>query len=443
MKKYRKYILLAVVLIILPLLMITIFGSTDKEAKAIVAEPVPQEKPAESITRKKEILPENPHLVSLLSEYEQTIKKIMKRTGIPGAAVAIVKDTSIIYMKGFGLKTLGTSDSVDVNTVFRLGSVSKCFASVLTGIMAHEGVVSWQDPVIQYLPDFALKSEENTELLNLEHVLSHTTGLPYHTYTNWIEEGTDLPTLLHQLRDVNLIGKPGKVYAYQNVAYSIIGEVLHSATGKPYNDLMEEKVFGPLGMANASLTYEEIMENGNVAKPHLTRRRKWRTVPITSKYYNAAPAGGINASITDMAQWLNALLGNRPDVVTTETLEKIYTPFVDARSKNRSYRRVGRIKDAHYGLGWRIINFTDNTLVYHGGYVNGYRSEVALDYQDKIAICILTNAPGDVADEGIPEFLKLYNSKKDSIRMWQNQRYPLLAYLHEEHIDKSFVQSQN
>lgn len=420
-KGYKKYILLTTVFIALPFI-IGFYGSAEEQPDIVVSEPIEKE---------PEKLPENPYITALLSEYEQTLIKIMTRTGIPGAAVAIVKDTSVIYLKGLGVKTIGSSDSVDVNTVFRIGSVSKCFASVLTGIMVHEKMLSWEDPVIQFVPDFALKSEENTELLNIKHVLSHTTGLPYHTYTNYIEEGTDLPTMLHQLREINLIGKPGKVYSYQNVAYSVIGEVLHNVSGKSYNELMKEKVFMPLGMRNASLTYEEIMQSENVAKPHLTRRRKWRTVPISDKYYNAAPAGGINASISDMAHWLNALLGNRPDVISEETLKKIYTPVVEARSKNRSYRRVAPIKDAYYALGWRILNFPEDTLVYHGGYVNGFRSEVALYYHDKIAICILANAPGDVADEGIPEFFKLYMEMREAIRTWENNPTPLLAQAEE------------
>lgn len=419
-KRYKKYILLSIVLILLPFI-IGFYGSAEKHPEVIIT-------PSKEVPKE---LPENPHVTALLAEYEEVMNKIMRRTGIPGAAIAIVKDTSVIYLKGFGVRTIGSMDSVDSNTIFRIGSVSKCFASVLSGIMVHEGAISWDDPVIQYLPDFALKSEENTELLNIQHVLSHTTGLPYHTYTSSVEDGIDLHTMLHQLRDVNLIGKPGKLYSYQNVAYSIIEEVLQNATGKPYNTLMKEKVFMPLGMENASLTYKEIIANQNVARPHLTRRRKWRTVPISDKYYNVAPAGGINASITDMAHWLNALLGNRPDVITEETLTKLYTPVVNARSKNRSYRKVGQIKDTYYGLGWRILNFADDTLIYHGGYVNGYRSEVALNYHDKIAICILANAPGDVADDGIPEFMQLYLEKRDSIQNWENIHYPLLAAIEE------------
>lgn len=409
-KGNKKFILLTVVLIVLPFLVISFYNDSDLSKESSKR----QQHASTPLHHHPEKSHLAPYLTGVVQEYEGIIQKLMRSSGTPGAAVAIVKDSSIIFIKGFGLKRLGSNDSIDVNTVFRIGSVSKCFASVLTGIMVHEGALFWNDPVIQYVPDFALKSEENTELLNIRHVLSHTTGLPYHTFTNAVEEGTDFQTMLYELRGVNLIGKPGKVYSYQNVAYSLIGEVLQNATGKSYNDLVKDKIFTPLGMQHASLTYKEIMQNPDVAFPHLVRRRKWKTIPITKRYYNVAPAGGINASITDMAYWLKALLGNRPDVISEQTLKEVFTPVVNARSKNRSYRSVGKLEHTSYALGWRVLNYASDTIVYHGGYVNGYRSEVAINRRDKIAICILANSPGNVADHGIPEFLKLYLSRRDS-----------------------------
>ena len=375
--------------------------------------------------------PANPYVAALLKDYEASVNELMKYSGIPGAAIAIVKDSSIIYLKGFGVKMIGKKDSVDYNTVFRIGSVSKCFASVLTGILVQDGILSWNDPIIHHLPDFALKSEEHTELLTVKHVLSHTTGLPYHTFTTAVEDGTDLHTMIKKLRDIKLFGKPGEIYSYQNVAYSVIDEVMHAATDKTYQDLIQEKIFHPLHMKNASVTYDGIIQNGNIAQPHLMRRRTWYPIPVSDKYYNVAPAGGVNASALDMAHWMTALLGNRQDVIKSKTLQEIFKPLVSANSKNRSYRMIGALKGTYYGLGWRILHFPHDTLVYHGGYVNGFRSEVAIHTQDKIAICILSNAPGDVADKGIPLFFQLYNERKDVIKNWEANPQPILAWLPE------------
>jgi len=236
-----------------------------------------------------------------------------------------------------------------------------------------------------------------------------------------VEEGISLDSMLSWLKKINLVSKVGESYSYQNVAYSVIAPVMQKATGKTYESLMQEKVFGPLQMKTASIDYASIMQNPNVASPHLRRSRQWKSVKITDTYYNVAPAGGINASISDMAQWMIALLGNRENVITKTTLQQLYTPEVKARSKNRNYGRMHRLSDSFYGLGWRILYYPNDTLIYHGGYVNGYRSEVALNPKDKIAVCILANAPGELADNGIPLFFDLFNTRRDTINSWEEK----------------------
>lgn len=366
------------------------------------------------------VLPPNPYVDDLVGTYDHMMRELMHDTGIPGASVAIIRDTAVIFQQGYGVKSVGGTDSVDQRTVFRIGSVSKCFAATLTAILVEENVLDWDDPVIKYLPDFQLKSPEYTRQLTIRHLLSHTTGLPYHTYTTLVEDGMELPEMIARLKDVN-DGPVGKLYSYQNVAFSIIGEVIHVATGKTYEQMLEEKIFRPLAMREASASYEGILYHPNVAHPHLRRHRQWKEIAISDKYYNVAPAGGVNASIRDMTQWMQAMLGNRPYVISRASLDTLYKPFVRSASRNRAYRRIGRIKKNYYGLGWRILQFPDDTLIYHGGYVNGYRSEVAIYPKDRIAICILANAPGDVTDTGIPMFMDLYLERRDSIQWWDRQ----------------------
>ena len=384
----------------------------------------PVQKPEVDPEPIKPALP-NPYVQKLLVDYEEKMVDLLNKTKTPGLAIAIVQDSTILLLKGYGVREVGSEDSVNVHTVFRLASVSKCFAPLLTGLLVEDSLLAWDDFVVKHLPDFKLKSQLGTDSLKLIHVLSHTTGLPYHTYTTLVEDGMPLPQMLKELQNVSLVAKPGELYSYQNVAYSIIGEVIRSRTGRRYQRLMDEKIFAPLKMQNASMTYDEIMKNGNVAKPHLHWRKGWKATTISDTYYNVGPAGGVNASIADMAQWLKAMLGTKEDFVREETLDRIFTPVVKAKSKNRYFRKwVGR-SDSHYALGWRVLNFKNDTLLYHGGYVRGYRSEVAIDRRSRIAICVLSNGPGRAVDNSVPMFFNLMYNRRDSILYWQNKQLVL------------------
>jgi beta-lactamase class C len=412
----RKYFILAgIVLMLLPLLLVKYFFFNTAS---------PQ--PIKLFNKNRKVEP-NPHVTHLIDDYERELELLQLFSKTPGAAIAIVKDSTIVYMKGFGVREIGKKDLVDVNTVFRIASVSKCFASFLTGVLVEEKKLAWDDRVVKYVPGFSLSSAEETQKLTLRHVLSHSTGLPFHAYTNLVEDGHTLEEMLSRLKDVPLNGKVGEIYSYQNVAYSLIGEAIKSATGKSYEAWMVEKVFGPLDMENASIDYASIMMNKNVAKPHLSQRKGWRKAKITDTYYNVSPAGGINASISDMAKWMVALLGYRPDVIHRATLDTLFSPEIKAPSKNRNYGRRHRLSDSYYGLGWRILHYPDDTLVYHGGYVNGFRSEVAVSQKDRVAICILANAPGELPDNGIPIFFDLLKKYRGEIALWDRRYHEKLA----------------
>lgn len=407
----KFYVALIGVIIVLPFLVAQVF-IRDEPGIRMKRKAVSRPKP-----------PVNPHLEKAIEEYELQLSMKQLLAKAPGAAIAIVKDSTVVYLKGFGVRELGTRDSVDAHTVFRIASVSKCFASFLTGIMVEEGKLHLDDHVALYVPGFSLKSPEETSKLNLRHVLSHRTGLPVHAYTNLVEEGLPLNEMLDRLKDVPMSSRVGQLYSYQNVAYSLIGEAIRNGTGKSYEAWMMEKVFGPLEMKDASIDYFSMITSKNHAKPHMpVRRGGWRRVSINNTYYNVSPAGGVNASISDMAQWMIALLGHRPDVISKAMLDTLYKPLVYAPSKNRNYGRAQRYSHSYYGLGWRILTFPDDTLVYHGGFVNGFRSEVAVSRKDNLAICILANAPGELADTAIPIFLNILREHREDIVKWEKHQ---------------------
>lgn len=356
-------------------------------------------------------------LASFLEEFEESFEDGLDRKFIPGGSVVIVKDGRIIFQKGFGVKKKGSSDKVDEHTVFRLGSVSKGFASVLTGVFVEDELLNWNESVFGYYENFKLNDPKQTNRVEIKHILSHTTGLPRHAYTNLVEDGLSLDLIIPRLETVPLIADEGIQLAYQNAAYSVIEKVLEGQTSTDFNTLLEEKLFIPLDMINASSSFESINSSENKAMPHIyhSRSRGRVPVPISKKYYNAVSSGGINASAADMGNWLLLLTGSYPEIISEESLDKIFEPIASINNKRFS-RYWDGVNESHYGMGWRVLDNAGQKIVYHGGYVNGYRSEIAFAPNENIGICVLINASSSYPLEVIPDLFNHF--KADSLNVF-------------------------
>jgi len=346
-----------------------------------------------------------------LDKFSADFEEGLKNQRIPGGAGVIVKEGRVIFQQGFGVKESGKTEQVDEHTVFRLGSVSKGFASVLAGVFVDEGLVNWDNAVSDYLEDFKLHDPEQTDRVQVKHILSHTSGLPRHAYTNLVEDGLSLDRIIPRLERVPLIAKEGEQLAYQNAAYSVIEKVLEAQTELDFDSLLQQKLFEPLGMINSSANYDSIRYSENKAYPHVWYSRAKGRVPvkISKKYYNAISSGGINASASDMGQWLRLLTGYYPEIISEKTLNEIFEPIATINNKRFS-RYWDGVNKSHYGMGWRILDNEGQKIVYHGGYVNGYRSEIAFDPDNGIGICVLINANSSYPLQVIPGLFEHFRS---------------------------------
>ncbi len=348
------------------------------------------------------------HLNHVVKTYDQFVEQKLAELGAPGAALAIVQGDSIVYMKCFGVREIGRSEPITPHTVFRVASLSKGFAAILTGLLVQDGILQWDDKIIKYLPEFALKSEAHTQNLTIRHVLSHTSGLPSHSYDNLVEANVPFNNILAQLQSVPCVWPVGQSYNYQNVIFSLIGKILKVRTETDYETLIKTRLFTPLKMTNASLTREALLTNPNHASPHIQRRGEWRRAEVTPGYYAVAPAAGINASISDMAQWLRALLGGTPKIVSPKVIEEVSTPVVKTRRELRRYHLSGRARHAYYGLGWRIFDYAGTKMVFHSGGVRGYVSQIAFLPEHDLGIVILLNS--SIENTFVSAFLDMYFS---------------------------------
>jgi beta-lactamase class C len=301
-----------------------------------------------------------------------------------------------------------------------LASVSKGFAGILACMLENDSLISLDEKIVSTIPGLKLKTEINTKELTLKHTLNHTSGLAPHAFDNLIESGWSMSAMIKRLPEVAVAAPPGQVYGYQNAIYSLIDTVVRVKLGKSYRELLSERIFAPLGMTDASLDLSSMIKNSDVAYPHRIVRGKYVTSGLNPRYYNVAPAAGVNASISDLSKWLKALLGANPQVIDSSIINRICTPLVNTPLKKYA-KRWGDVESQQYSLGWRIFKYMGHTIIYHGGFVQGYRAEIAFCPEEKTGIVFLQNSPNALAAESVPEFWKRYFTFIDSYKLLAQQ----------------------
>jgi len=344
-------------------------------------------------------------LGAITADYETFFRELVKDRNYPGAAFAIVTRDGIQHIATVGFTSAAGQRPIDEQTTFRLASVSKPFAAELVGLLVEDGVLDWEDPVSRYVPGFRIDGDVTQ--IRLRHLLGQSTGLIPHAYDNLLEDGMGMDYIWRKMADLPYLCEPGRCYGYQNSVFSLVEPVVVKATRLEYSALVEERIFKPLDMTTASVGYDAFVNNPNHAEPHARRKGQWTTIPVQPNYYRAAPAAGVNASILDMAKWLQAQLGGKPDVIPPEMLRELAQPRVETRRE--TYRKEWKsiISDAHYGLGWRIYRLGDEQLVYHGGWVSGFRADVAFSPRHGIGIVVLMNAESSGINELTTRFWRM------------------------------------
>jgi len=401
----RFKILIGLSLLVLTFILATASSFTDKESELVVHTMSPEELLA--VKQRAEIYQKRQQeLHDALSAY---FNKAIQDGHIVGAGVSIVRGDSVVISEGFGKRSVDAKAEVDGKTVFRLGSLSKGFAGVLAADLKVEGKLSWNDRIADYIPEFQLGDRRNTDKIRLAHILSHTSGTPYHSFTNLVEAGLPVATIASRFDEVQPISKPGHQYSYQNAMFSLSQEVMQKATGIDTKTLLKDRFFAPLGMTTISMNHTDLLEVENVAMPHVKKRAGWRKLPLRDRYYNAVAAGGINASSLDMAKWMRFLLGHNPEVMQKEAIAEVFKPFIDINNHRKYYQRWPGHLRSSYGFGWRIHQFQDAdtqkeyTVWHHGGSVNNFRNEIALYPESDLGICVLLSNNSKISRTVIPD----------------------------------------
>ncbi|HEX5965009.1 MAG TPA: serine hydrolase [Pyrinomonadaceae bacterium] len=321
-----------------------------------------------------------------LAAIEKAIDDKRKELGIPGISLAIVKDDQIIYLKGLGEKDIDKKLPVTPDTQFAIGSASKAFTGMLAVMSADEGKLSLDDSPKKFLPYFTLRDQEAAAKITIRDLLAHRSGLNRTDFA-MVTGLLNREELIRVAGQAKPTAKLGEKFQYQNIMYAAAGEVVAKAENSTWDKLIATRIFKPLGMTNSDTTAAAMQKARDYSLGYdynpttkVTRRLPQREILA------AAPAGAINSSARDMAQWVRLMLNNGTYNGKRLVSEKGFEELV------RQQMTIGG--PIGYGFGWFLRQWNNHKVIEHGGNIDGFNSQVALMPDQKLGFVLLTNVTG-------------------------------------------------
>ena len=321
------------------------------------------------------------------------VRSTMKEWNIPGVAIGIVRNDSVIYARGFGVRELGKPEPVDERTIFAIGSNSKAFTAAGLEMLVDEGRMNLDARVTTYIPDFRLSDPLASQAVTVRDLLAHRTGLARNEIM-WYGSNATRDDLVRRLRYLPVESGFRTKFRYNNVAYLTAGQVLAHATGETWDDFMKTRIFGPLGMTSTSTSISELAGKANVVTPHFQTPQGMRPI----QWYNGdnvGPAGSINSNVLDMAQWLRLQLAggtyNGKRILSQRGVDEMRSAQIAIPLGGGTKVLFPTAHFLSFGLGFATSDYAGKLLVEHTGEIDGMASAVAMVPEARLGVVVLTN----------------------------------------------------
>jgi CubicO group peptidase (beta-lactamase class C family) len=347
-------------------------------------------------------------------EIDRLVERTMKTFHVPGMAVAVIKDGKVVHSKGYGVSSLNTGKKVDENTLFGIASNSKAFTAATLAILVDEKKLSWNDKVIQYIPEFRMYNSYVTEDFTIKDLLTHRSGLGLGAGDLMIwPDSADftIKDIIYNLRFLKQTSPFRTKYDYDNLLYMVAGEVVTRVSGMSWEQFVEERIMKPLEMNRSASAFSRLKDRSNVIDGHALVDKKLQITPRESMKPGQCSAGGIYSSISDMSKWMICQLNIgkygtnlEKQLFSVSTQNEMWSPQTIVPFKKDKYNS----HFSAYGLGWRLTDVKGTQQVSHTGGLQGMVTQVTLLPELKLGIVVLTNQESGAA------FTAVTNAIKDS-----------------------------
>lgn len=350
----------------------------------------------------------------------------MEEWEVPGLALAVVKDDSVVYARGYGVRELGEEAPVDEHTLFAVASTTKAFTAAALGMLVDEELVGWDDPVTDHLPGFRLQEAYPTRELTVRDLVAQRSGAS-RCDRLWYATSHTRQELLRRVRRCGPRASFRARFSYHNILYTAAGRVAAEAAGERWDRLVEERIFAPLGMDRSNTSVDSLDGLENVATPHEEVDGELRPVPWRNMD-NIGPAGSINSTAREMAQWVRLQLNEGTyegtELLAAETVEETHRPQM-VIGENLWHRLLERPRFLAYGMGWFLHDYRGRKVVEHPGGIDGMRAQVGLLPGEELGVVILTNRGGRALGE--PLMFRVFDAYLDARQRDWASAYRALA----------------
>lgn len=332
---------------------------------------------------------------ALPDDFDQMIERDMQKWQAPGLGLAIVKEGETVLAKGYGIKSFRSNARVNKDTVFQAGSTTKAFASMALAMLVDEGKVSWDDPIIQHIPEFRMGNEYVQNSITIRDALRHSSGVTQLSNINMFL-GKSLPTAWKMMESNGQQASFRNNWDYNNTTFALSGRVVERVTGQPFHEFVRNRILAPLGMNNTLMLDEEVRNADNRAEAH--QHFEGEDYEIIYPYIEYTQAAGMmNSTPADMTNWMKFLLAkgkwNGDQLVSGALVEEMMSPQI---LLNPSSIYPAAASYAHnyysYGLAWFAHDFKGHKVAMHTGSINGMSAIIGLIPEENIGVYVFINS---------------------------------------------------
>ena len=302
----------------------------------------------------------------LSGDLKPLVLRLMARDQIPGVALGVVERGHLIYASGFGYRDAYNHLPVTTDTLFGLGSCSKAFTATAIAMLADEGKLDLDSPVLTYLPDFTLKDPVATATLTIRNLLTHVSGLPRHDFF-WYKAPFSRNELYRRLRFLEPAGPPREQWRYNSLMYVVAGRIVEKITGTSWENFVHTKILAPLKMNHTLLSAEAMAADADHASPYEIRENRVEEIPVQMHLRAIAPAGAVSSSVRDLARWLTFHMARSPGILGEYYWRELHRPQVEMPKAEQP-----EVQQPQYALAWIHETYRGHPMVVHSGSIDGY-----------------------------------------------------------------------